>query len=133
MSTSKFPKAWAIGHRNTENLWDGKVEITEKLDGSQFGFGIVDGELVCRSKNQIIHVDDKKHMFYKAIEYINEIQGLLIEGYFYYAVHAMKVRGGLIRTLGRLSPESFANRIRAMTVHIAAFFEMDWSKRRKVF
>ena len=55
------------------------------------------------------------------------------KGYFYYAVHAMKVRGGLIRTLGRLSPESFANRIRAMTVHIAAFFEMDWSKRRKVF
>jgi len=55
------------------------------------------------------------------------------KGYFYYTVHAMKVRGGLIRTLGRLSPESFANRIRAMTVHIAAFFEMDWSERRKVF
>ncbi len=55
------------------------------------------------------------------------------KGYFYYAVHAMKVRGGLIRKLGRLSPESFANRIRAMTVNIAAFFEMDWSERRKVF
>ena len=55
------------------------------------------------------------------------------KGYFYYTVHAMKVRGGLIRTLGRLSPESLANRTRAMTVHIAAFFEMDWSKRRKVF
>lgn len=55
------------------------------------------------------------------------------KGYFYYAVHAAKVRGGLIRTLGRLSPESFANRIRAMTVHVAAFFEIDWSKRRKVF
>ena len=55
------------------------------------------------------------------------------KGYFYYALHAMKVRGGLIRTLGRLSPESFANRIRAMTVHVAAFFEMDWSERRKVF
>ncbi len=54
-------------------------------------------------------------------------------GYFYYALHAMKVRGGLIRRLGRLSPESFANRIRAMTVHIAAFFEMDWTERRKVF
>ncbi|MBL7188131.1 MAG: hypothetical protein ISS70_17550 [Phycisphaerae bacterium] len=55
------------------------------------------------------------------------------KGYLYYAVHAMKVRGGLIKTLGRLSPESFANRIRAMTVHIAAFFQMDWSERRKVF
>ena len=55
------------------------------------------------------------------------------KGYFYYAVHAAKVRGGLIMTLGRLSPESFANRIRAMTVHIATYFEMDWSKRRKVF
>jgi len=55
------------------------------------------------------------------------------KGYFYYAVHAMKVRGGLARKLGRLSPESFANRIRAMTVHIAAFLGMDWSERRKVF
>ena len=55
------------------------------------------------------------------------------KGYFYYAVHAMKVRSGLIKTFGRLSPESFANRIRAMTVHIAAFFEMGWSQRRKVF
>ncbi|MHC4627358.1 MAG: hypothetical protein ACYTDV_10300, partial [Planctomycetota bacterium] len=55
------------------------------------------------------------------------------KGYFHYAVHAMKVRSDLIRTLGRLSPESFANRLRAMTVHIAAFFEMDWSRRRKVF
>ena len=55
------------------------------------------------------------------------------KGYFYYAVHAMKVRSGLIRRFGRLSPESFANRLRAMTVHIAAFFEMDWSRRRKVF
>lgn len=54
-------------------------------------------------------------------------------GYFYYAVHAMKVHSGLIRRFGRLSPESFANRLRAMTVHIAAFFEMDWSRRRKVF
>jgi len=55
------------------------------------------------------------------------------KGYFYYAVHAMKVRSGLIRRFGRLSPESSANRIRAMTLHMAAFFELDWGKRRKVF
>jgi hypothetical protein len=54
-------------------------------------------------------------------------------GYFYCAVHALKVRGGLIRKMGRLNPESFANRIRAATVHMAAFFDLDWNERRQVF
>jgi hypothetical protein len=76
-----------------------------------------------------IHVNDKGE--YQLISFY--IYDEDKKGYLYYAVHAMRVRGGLIKTLGRLSPESFANRIRAMTVHIAAFFEMDWSERRKVF
>ena len=55
------------------------------------------------------------------------------QGYFYVSVHAMKIRGRVAKTLGGLNPESCANRIRAATVHRAAFFGLDWRDRRKVF
>jgi hypothetical protein len=32
----KFQKIYALGHREVTNLWAGEVEITEKIDGSQF-------------------------------------------------------------------------------------------------
>ena len=35
-----FPKIFHIGESMIQNLFKGEVEITEKLDGSQFDFGI---------------------------------------------------------------------------------------------
>ena len=32
----KYPKIYPIGHRGLEKLFEGEVEISEKLDGSQF-------------------------------------------------------------------------------------------------
>ena len=46
-----------MGDKQISDLFDGEVEITEKLDGSQFGFGRVDGELVIRSKGREIDLE----------------------------------------------------------------------------
>jgi hypothetical protein len=40
MKTSAFPKILHIGNKQISDLFDGVVEITEKVDGSQLGFGV---------------------------------------------------------------------------------------------
>jgi len=88
MST-KFPKAWALGHRNTHGIWDGHVEITEKVDGSQFGFGIIMNNFTARSKNCEIH-KDAAGMFHEGIEYVHSAQDRLDPNIFYYAEYLKK-------------------------------------------
>jgi len=55
----KFPKIWALGHKNICNLFNYDVEITEKIDGSQFVFGWdKDGVYHCRSKGVMIDPEE---------------------------------------------------------------------------
>lgn len=50
---SPFPKIFHIGDSLIPNLFKGKVEISEKIDGSQWSWGInEDKELVFRSKGE---------------------------------------------------------------------------------
>ena len=63
MSIGKFPKIWALGHRHTKSILEGPVEITEKIDGSQFGFGKVNNNVFCRSKNHELDLDNPDKMF----------------------------------------------------------------------
>lgn len=50
-----FPKILQLGDKNLSTLFDGEqVEITEKLDGSQFSFGKIGGQLFARSKGQMV-------------------------------------------------------------------------------
>lgn len=49
MTVPSYPKIVAVG--KLEELFNGDVEVTEKVDGSQFGFGLDhEGNLVMRSK-----------------------------------------------------------------------------------
>ena len=70
MAVHSYPSVYQIGHSAIKDIFDGEVIIEEKIDGSQFSFGVINDELVCRSKNkeQIIDAPDK--MFSKAIETI---------------------------------------------------------------
>ena len=45
-----YSSPFGIGHKALQDFWEGTIYITEKIDGSQFSFGLVDGELVCRSR-----------------------------------------------------------------------------------
>ncbi len=55
-----FPKIFHIGEGYIPHLLDGPVEVTEKVDGSQFGFGWDrKGAFACRSKRQDITHQDR--------------------------------------------------------------------------
>lgn len=39
--TSAYPKVLQLGDRNVADIFEGIVEISEKVDGSQIGWGLV--------------------------------------------------------------------------------------------
>ncbi len=82
-----YGKVWAIGHRNTKRLFEGPVEIQEKVDGSQFSMGRYNGELVCKSRNAILH-DPPQQMFAQAVETAQSLD--LIDGWTYRGEYLQK-------------------------------------------
>jgi hypothetical protein len=78
-----YPKIYNIGHRAIKDIFNEEVTITEKIDGSQFSFGVYCGQLVCKSKNNILVNDAPDKMFIQAVETVKEIQDLLVDGWTY--------------------------------------------------
>lgn len=87
METSwhSYGSIYNLGHRAVAELFDGAVLVEEKVDGSQFSFGMFDGELKCRSKGQQLVVDAPEKMFAKAVESVKVIAHLLHDGWTYRA------------------------------------------------
>ena len=50
-SWNSYPKVYALGHPATKDIFSGEVLVEEKIDGSQFSFGVIDGVLRTRSKS----------------------------------------------------------------------------------
>lgn len=88
--TAAFPKILHIGDKQIESLFDGEVEITEKVDGSQLGFGKVDGELFVRSKGKEQDLDDPDMMFIQAVEYIKTIEDRIPDNMTFYGEYLQK-------------------------------------------
>ena len=84
MSTSPFPKILHLGDKQISDLLSGEVEITEKVDGSQLGFGKVNGRLFVRSKGQELDLDMPNAMFIKAVDYVKSIEDRLPNNYTFY-------------------------------------------------
>lgn len=64
MGLPSYPKVWSFGSKIPMNPFDGKPAVfQEKVDGSQFSFGLVDGEIHMRSKNQPIQMNGNGGMF----------------------------------------------------------------------
>lgn len=79
-----FPKINALGTRFVKDIFQNDVEITEKLDGSQFGFGKINGELITRSKGAIQDLNNPDTLFKEGVEYIKSIQDRLPDNMFFY-------------------------------------------------
>lgn len=90
MSTGPFPKILHIGDKQIESLFDGEVEITEKVDGSQLGFGKVNGRLFVRSKGQELDLDNPNQMFEKAVTYVKSIEDKLPDNFTFYGEYLQK-------------------------------------------
>lgn len=103
-SWHSYPKLFAIGHRALAELLLDDVIVEEKLDGSQFSFGVFDEEenldtgpgtapvrvLKIRSKGVQMHPDAPEKMFNKAVETVKSIQHLLTPGWTYRAEYLAK-------------------------------------------
>lgn len=65
-----FPKIWALGHKNIQDIFSGYVELTEKIDGSQFVWGFdKDGTYFARSKGVMIDLDNVTDLFQPVVEW----------------------------------------------------------------
>lgn len=73
-----FPKIFHIGERFIDNLFKGEVEITEKVDGSQFDFGIdKDGLIVMRSHGQDLTNREVPKMFKVAANQVSRMEAII--------------------------------------------------------
>lgn len=80
---SSYSQIFNVGHKALDNFWKGQVVVQEKVDGSQFSFGVVAGEFVARSKGAIIYAPDK--LFRMAYDHAKERVSELPEGWVFRA------------------------------------------------
>ena len=67
-SWHSYPEIFNLGHRAVQDIFQDEVLIEEKIDGSQFSFGMIDGVLHVRSKGREFDVYACDDMFKKACE-----------------------------------------------------------------
>ena len=95
-SYHSYPKVWALGHGAiTELLYD-EVVVQEKVDGSQFSFGLIDGHLRARSKGKQIVLDAPDKMFERAVETITGLRDKLKDGWTYRCEYLMKPKHNVL-------------------------------------
>jgi len=90
MNIPAFPKIFQVGERFTTKIWDNPVEITEKVDGSQFSFGRRQGIVYMRSKSAPIFYEDENKMFQEAKDFVKGIEDKLPEGLVFHGEYLNK-------------------------------------------
>lgn len=78
-----YPSIYNLGHKLVENLFLNEVLIEEKVDGSQFSFGVYNGELKLKSKGAILYPPVTNNLFKAAVEYVESVKDKLVDGYTY--------------------------------------------------
>ena len=90
MHIPSYSKVYQFGHREVRDILDGPVVIEEKIDGSQFSFGMIDGRLQCRSKGKEIFIEAPEKMFGPAVETAKRLAPLLVPGWIYRGEYLQK-------------------------------------------
>lgn len=83
MSLRSYGSIFNLGHRALAELFNHEVIVEEKIDASQFSFGLINGELKCRSKGTQINMVAPEGMFSKGVALVKELEPLLTPGYIY--------------------------------------------------
>lgn len=91
-----FPKIFALGQPYIKNIFANEVEITEKVDGSQFVFGKINGELFMRSKGQQIFPENPQRMFREAVDYVSSIEDKIANNFTYYCEYLQKPKHNIL-------------------------------------
>ena len=92
MTLPSFPKVFNLGHAAIANLLLDTVIVEEKIDGSQFSFGIreIDGVLECRSRGQQVNVEAPSAQFKPAVDTFKKLAKKLIPGWVYRCEYLQK-------------------------------------------
>jgi len=94
---NSYPKVYQLGHKTIIDLLSsGPVVVEEKIDGSQFSFGVLNGELVCRSKGKQLILDNPEKMFNKAVVTAQDLAPLLHPGWIYRCEYVSKPKHNVI-------------------------------------
>lgn len=82
-SWHSYPKIWNLGHAGARDLLFGEVLVEEKIDGSQFSFGVFDGVIKMRSKGVEMDPENPEKMFSLAVDQIKAIKDQLHDQWTY--------------------------------------------------
>lgn len=90
-SWHSYPKVYALGHRAIDHIFPGgPVLVEEKVDGSQFSFGVFDGVVRCRSKGREFAPGEEDDMFKLAVASVLALVPVLHDGWTYRAEYLQK-------------------------------------------
>ena len=82
-SWHSYPSIYNLGHAAVRDIFSAPVIVQEKVDGSQFSFGIIDGQLRVKSKGKEMDPAAPEKLFARAVETVKTIEGLLTPGWTY--------------------------------------------------
>ena len=92
-----FPKIFSIGTDYIKNIFENKVEITEKIDGSAFSFGKIDDILYLRSKGEQLFPESPVKMFKEGIDYILSIEDKILNNTIYFCEYLKKPKHNVLK------------------------------------
>lgn len=96
-SWHSYPKIYNVGHCAVDAIFDGPVLIEEKVDGSQFSFGIFDGELRFRSKGREFSAEDADKMFRAGVDHVVKLADQLMPGWMYSGEYLQKPKHNTLK------------------------------------
>lgn len=97
-SWHSYPSIYALGHRAIRDLLLDPVLVEEKVDGSQFSFGVFpngdfscyENQLRCKSKGAELNLFAPEKMFRSAVETVTDLIPFLTPGWTYRAEYLAK-------------------------------------------
>lgn len=85
INLTAFPKIFSIGENSIKHLFDDDVEITEKVDGSQFVFyKTVNDRIEMRSKGRQIFIENIDKLFKPVATYIHDNKDKIPANHIFY-------------------------------------------------
>lgn len=92
-----YPTIYNLGHAALSNLLSVPLNIEEKVDGSQFSFGLSEeGDLHLKSKGANLSEEAPEKMFAKAVESVKERRERLRVGWTYRAEYLQKPKHNVL-------------------------------------
>jgi hypothetical protein len=95
-SWHSYPSIYNLGHKAVAELTKHRVLVEEKVDGSQFSFGLFGDELRMKSKGAIVYAESAG-MFQLAVDSVARLRDQLVHGWTYRAEYLMKPKHNTLK------------------------------------